>query len=129
MRDFDSDEGFQNEGTLYVFPVFETERLGQRIRPSPANDLFRVSLAFNIRSPATQGSSKVNLPYSLDSPARLILSASVNATDISSESANNKPILRDYPYIKRVRICLDRGEAGQKAANQIAEKLLQQNIE
>ena len=42
-EDFDLAESSKNEGILYVFPVFRTERIRQKIRRSAADDLFRVS--------------------------------------------------------------------------------------
>ena len=33
----------ENEGILYVFPIFQTADWGQKIRRSAADDLFRVS--------------------------------------------------------------------------------------
>ena len=45
-RDFGSAESSKNGGILYVFPVFRTARMGQNIRCSAADDLFRGSLAF-----------------------------------------------------------------------------------
>ncbi|MBP3305698.1 MAG: hypothetical protein J6L24_06990, partial [Oscillospiraceae bacterium] len=43
-EDFGSDESSENEGILYVFPVFGTARLGQKIRLSAEDYLFRGSL-------------------------------------------------------------------------------------
>lgn len=34
-RDFVPDEGLESAGILYVFPTFQTERLGQKIRRKP----------------------------------------------------------------------------------------------
>lgn len=38
-------------------------------------------------------------------------------------------MLEDYPYIRKVYLCLDNDEAGQTAAKRIAEKLKSRNIE
>lgn len=38
-------------------------------------------------------------------------------------------MLEDYPYIRKVYLCLDNDEAGQTAAKRIAEKLKSKNIE
>ena len=44
-KDFGSAEGSENGGILYVFPVFRTARMGQKIRCPAEDDLFRGSLA------------------------------------------------------------------------------------
>ena len=38
-------------------------------------------------------------------------------------------MLEDYPYIRKVYLCLDNDEAGQTAAKRISERLTQKNIE
>jgi len=43
-RDFVPYESVKNEGILYVFPIFNTARMEQKIRHPAAGDLFRVSL-------------------------------------------------------------------------------------
>ena len=42
-EDFGQVESLKIAGILYVFPNFQTARLGQKIRCSAANDLFSVS--------------------------------------------------------------------------------------
>ena len=42
----------ENEGILYVFPIFQAAVWGQKIRRSAADDLFRVSLITRLLSPA-----------------------------------------------------------------------------
>ena len=43
-RDFDSAKSTENAGILCVFPIFSTAWMGQKIRCSAADDLFRGSL-------------------------------------------------------------------------------------
>ena len=49
-EDFDSPEGSENGGILYVFPIFKTARMGQKIRRPAADDLFRASQGGNLCS-------------------------------------------------------------------------------
>ena len=46
-KDFGSRQDLENEGILYVFPIFQTADWEQKIRRSAADDLFRVSLAYS----------------------------------------------------------------------------------
>ena len=39
-KDFGTGESFENGGILYVFPFFETARMGQKTRYSATDDLF-----------------------------------------------------------------------------------------
>ena len=45
MRILGSGESLENRGILYVFPVFQTARMGKKDHCSTADELFRVSQA------------------------------------------------------------------------------------
>ena len=59
-RDFGTGEGLENTGILCVFPIFQTERLGQKIRCSAADDLFGVSENTKKTPPRNLSSSRAN---------------------------------------------------------------------
>ena len=43
MKDFCTDESFENGGILYVFPAFKAARMDKKTRHSAADGLFRGS--------------------------------------------------------------------------------------
>jgi hypothetical protein len=76
--------------------------------------------------------------YLFEAPVDLLSYISMNKSGwrnhsyAASCSVSDKVLwqmLHDYPYIKRVFLCFDSDNAGKEAAQKIAEKLKQQNIE